>query len=209
MTKRFTKKIFISVLFLTFICSVLTFAYTTYRSHCKFPFYVYSSYGDSKKFHFYASGRIGDAQSIRLFGNCRENPLTKKSCIKIIYTVSSTTRSHLGWAGLYWLEPANNWGLTPEGGYDLSGAKRCVFHARGKKGGEKITFKIGGVPGLYGDTAEAFLPLVTLTDKWQRYEIPLEKSNLSRVVGGFCWTANRLDNPEGATFYLDEIYYEQ
>ena len=31
---------------------------------------------------------------------------------------------------------------------------------------------------------------------------------MSYIIGGFCWSANVDNNPEGATFYLDEIKFE-
>jgi hypothetical protein len=173
-----------------------------------FPFYIYGSFGDADKVHFHPSGRMGDVHSVRLWGNCRESPLTGTSCIKVIYDVSATSRRSIGWAGVYWLSPANNWGRVPDMGYDLRGARRLVFHARGSNGGEKISFKLGGVWNEYGDTTEACLPAVTLTNQWKKYEIPLPNNNLHRIIGGFCWSASAKDNPNGAVFYLDEIYYE-
>jgi len=31
---------------------------------------------------------------------------------------------------------------------------------------------------------------------------------MSNIIGGFCWATNIDVNPEGATFYLDEIKFE-
>ena len=47
------------------------------------------------------------------------------------------------------------------------------------------------------------------TTEWKKYTIDLADKNLSHIVGGFCWSASRDDNPNGFVIYLDEIRYEQ
>ena len=42
-----------------------------------------------------------------------------------------------GWAGIYWLSPANNWAKIKGAGYDLTKANRLTFWARGAKGGDR------------------------------------------------------------------------
>ena len=49
---------------------------------------------------------------------------------------------------------------------------------------------------------------IELTNTWQVYTIRLDSDlNLSNVVGGFSWGASSADNPDGATFFLDDIQY--
>ena len=43
-----------------------------------------------------------------------------------------------GWGGVVWQSPAGDWGDRP-GGYDLTGAKRISFWARGDEGDEVYT----------------------------------------------------------------------
>lgn len=120
------------------------------------------------------------------------------------------------WAGIYWQYPENNWGDNT--GYDLTGATKLTFWARGQKGGEKIEFKVGGVncPPYYDsgksyqDTCGSITTgVITLEDTWQQYEIELADQDLSCIIGGFCWVANNNQNPNGCTFFLDDITYDK
>src|SRR6185295_16284279 len=112
------------------------------------------------------------------------------------------------WAGVYWVFPGSNWG-TRKGGYDLSGAHKLSFWARGEKGGEVIQeFKIGGIAGKFRDSDTAGIGPIELSTEWKRYEIELEGVDLSYISGGFCWSTNLDRNKDGCTFYLDDIVYE-
>lgn len=125
------------------------------------------------------------------------------------------------WGGIYW------WPLTcgdsgTAAAWSAVRAESCVisvlnaggfeevklltFWARGDSGGERIEFKIGGhdiapIPGRSMGTR-------ALTQGWEKYEIDLEGVDVTRVIGLFAWVASDLDNPNGATFYLDEIQFE-
>jgi hypothetical protein len=125
-----------------------------------------------------------------------------------------------GWAGWYFLNgtlsgnetaPSPNWGTVPNAGItSLAGATTLTFWARGEKGGEQVEFFLAGVGGPYGDSAPRRPDAgtrTTLTQAWQRYSIDLTGMNLSYVIGGFGWLADTLHNPDGATFYLDEVEY--
>jgi len=70
-----------------------------------------------------------------------------------------------------------------------------------------VEFKAGGITGEFGDTFKAEGSTVTLTPEWKQYEIDLAGQDLTRVVGGFCFAISKEKNPDGATFYLDEIKY--
>jgi len=119
-----------------------------------------------------------------------------------------------GWAGIYFLRtdaqyPQGDWGDEP--GYNLSGATKLTFWARGEQGGERVEFKAGGVdsPGKpYQDTFEKSLGVVTLSQEWQQFSIDLSGLDLSDVIGAFAWVATKANNPGGLTFYLSEIAYE-
>ena len=157
--------------------------------------------------HYYPSGWMGDWGDIKLDAGCKEKPHSGQTCVKIIYTAEQ--KQGAGWAGMYWQNPPNNWG-NEKGGYDLTGATRVVFWARGANGGEKIAeFKIGGITGEFADTDSASIDNIILTREWNQYSIDLKKLNLSHISGGFCWSANAQDNPEGFTIYLDDIYFEK
>jgi len=116
------------------------------------------------------------------------------------------------WAGVYWQEPENNWGALP-GGYDLTGATSLTFWVRGENGGEKVKFFVGGIGTCGDEYPDSLRPavsteVISLTSDWQKYEIDLRGQELSRIIGGFGWSANQCSNPDGATFYLDDIVFE-
>jgi len=169
------------------------------------PFYVYSDRGAITN-HYIPSGWMGDWGDIKFDAGWKENPYLGTTCIKITYTANMSQGAR--WAGIYWQNPANNWG-TIDGGYDLSKATKLTFWARGEKGGERIEeFKVGGIMGEYSDSDSASIGPVILNKEWTKYEIDLRGKDMSYIIGGFCWATNVDVNPEGAVFYLDEIRYE-
>jgi hypothetical protein len=168
------------------------------------PFAVYTE-KNSRTNHFVPSGWMGDVSAVRIDMGCQENPYSGTTCIKITYTGEPTQGS--GWAGVFWQNPENNWG-SKDGGFNLSAAKKLNFWARGKKGGEKLEFKVGGITGEYPDSDMIGIGPLELTNEWKQYTIDLEGVDLSYISGGFVWSSNRLDNPDGFVVYLDDIIYE-
>jgi len=171
-------------------------------------FKLFAVYTDkaSPSNHYIASGWMGDFNDVTLNDAWTENPHSGASCIKIVYTSKASNGAR--WAGVYWQNPANNWG-SRKGGFDLTGATRLTFWARGENGGERIEeFKLGGITGEYPDSDAAGIGPVILTKEWKQYTIDLRGKDLSYVSGGFCWATNLDVNPNGVTFYLDEIVYE-
>lgn len=171
------------------------------------PFYVYQD-GDAKN-RFIPSGYMPN-------GNCiKVNPLHQDqcvsgSCLEVVFDLACA-RQDQRWGGVYWLNPADNWGQH-KGGYNLDGAQRLVFQARGAEGQERIEeFKMGGI-GLtadYPDSDYANIGPVILTTDWREYVIDLRGKNLSYIAGGFAWAASAVGNDrDQITFYLDEIRYE-
>ncbi len=169
------------------------------------PFYVFSDRSSAKN-HFIPSGWMGDYGDVRYEGSSKEDPYLGDSCIKISYSGKKTQGS--GWAGIFWQNPANNWGNV-DSGYDLSKATSLTFWAKGEKGGERIEeFKVGGIMGEFSDSDSAVIGPVILNKEWTKYTIDLKGKDMSYIIGGFCWAANVDNNPEGAVFYLDEIKFE-
>jgi len=169
------------------------------------PFPIYTD-GRSPDNHYIPSGYMGDYSDITVERSSFEDPHGGTTCIKIVY--SNLVSQGARWVGMYWQNPANNWG-DREGGYDLTGATKLTFWVRGENGGERIEeFKIGGITGLYPDSDIAGIGPVMLTQEWKQYEIDLRGKDLSYISGGFTWSTNLDVNPNGATFYLDDIRYE-
>lgn len=168
-----------------------------------FPFYIYS---ENVCENYFPSGYMGDTGDLSLDLASAENPFKGKTCIHVGYT--SKKSQNQGWAGIYWQNPVNNWG-DKLGGFDLGKAKSLVFYVRGKKGGEKVQFTVGGISGkLCSDTASFTTGVITLTKDWKKTVLSLEGSpSLSRIMGGFCFTFSSANDPEGCEFYLDEIYF--
>lgn len=172
----------------------------------KYPFYVYAD-AASLENHFIPSGYMGDYSDIKVNVQSTEAPYSGETCIKTTYTNARTQGQ--GWAGVYWMNPANNWGTTPKAGFGIGKATKLTFWAKGAKGDESVTFKMGGIfNGPNPDSDVAQVGPVKLTKDWQQFTIDLRGKDLSYVIGGFCWATDMDSNPDGITFYLDDIRYE-
>jgi len=170
------------------------------------PFLVYKNKG-TRDNHFVPSGFMPNGNCLKMNDAYRENCQEGSSCIKIEYDVACSKQDQ-EWAGIFWLNPANNWG-SRKGGFDLRGATKLTFWAKGEKGGERIEeFGIGGITGDYPDTDSGVIGPVILTNEWRQYIMDLRGKDLSYISGGFSWTTNSKVNPEHCTFYLDNIQYE-
>lgn len=157
--------------------------------------------------HYFPTGAMGDWPDIKRDDGWTANPHSGFTCIRFSYSNKATRGER--WAGVYWQDPPDNWNLK-RGGYDLSGASKLTFWARGEKGGERIEeFKVGGIQGSYPDTDSASIGPIILTNEWKQYTIDLKGKNLSHIGGGFAWATNLDVAPEGVTFYLDDIQYEK
>ena len=171
------------------------------------PFAVYKDKGFFNRFA--PSGYMPTGECLYMNDSWTETCAQGKTCIKIIYDIDCSKKSR-NWAGIYWLNPADNWG-DRKGGYNLTGAQKLTFWARGEKGGERIEeFKIGGVGRAmeYPDSDSAFIGPVILTKEWKEYTIDLRGKDLSYISGGFAWVSNTDANAEACVFYLDEIEYK-
>jgi hypothetical protein len=147
---------------------------------------------------FAPSGWIGNTGAVRYTPDCRDNPHTGQTCLKLEY------RDTNSWAGIIWQNPANDWGDKP-GGYNLTGATKLTFWARGQDGGERVEFSFGGIRGdkPFPDTADGKLS-VELTKNWKQYSMDLTGKNLNCIKSGFGWAVAGMP----VTFYLDDIRYE-
>lgn len=171
-------------------------------------FKVFDVYTDkrSPNNHYIPSGWMGDYSDIKFNDMWMENPHSGTTSIRIEHVPRRSQGA--GWIGIYWQNPANNWG-SKKAGFDLTGAKKLTFWARGENGGELIAeFKIGGITGEFSDSASAGIGPAMLTKEWKQYEIDLTGLDLSHIIGGFCFAASGDDNLEGVVFYLDDIKYE-
>jgi len=170
------------------------------------PFILYADKG-SRENHFVPSGFMPNGNCLSFDDAFTKDCQEGKTCLKIVFDTKCSLEDQK-WAGIYWLNPANNWG-NRKGGYNLTGATKLTFWAKGEKGGEQIEeFKMGGITGDFPDSDTAFIGPVILTSEWKQYSIDLRGKDLSYVSGGFVWSAKADFNKESCTFYLDNIKYE-
>jgi outer membrane protein OmpA-like peptidoglycan-associated protein len=155
--------------------------------------------------HYAPSGYMGDSD-LTMSGSYTETPHGQGPCLRVAYKGSGPK----GWAGIYWQDPANNWGDVPgRAGFDLRGATKLTFWARGENGGEKVhEFRIGGIVGQYPDSDVASMTNVRLGKEWKKYTIDLTKKDLRHIIGGFGFFVNKAESPGGMVFYMDDIIYE-
>jgi hypothetical protein len=169
-------------------------------------FYIFAEKKDPRN-HYIPSGYMGDFSDIKVNEGDTTNPADGRNAIKIVYDAKAAQGAN--WAGIYWQNPANNWGEKQGGGYDLTKYKKLTLWARGEKGGEQLAkFCTGGITGTFMDSDQAESAPITLTKEWKKYEIDLAGKDMRNISGGFCWAASKDENPDGFTFYLDEIRFE-
>ncbi len=169
------------------------------------PFYIYTEEGSMSN-HYCPSGWMGDISDLKIDGTWAVKPHSGRTCFKISYAAKGPN----GWAGIYWQEPANNWG-TVKGGFNLSGATSFTFWLRGEKGGERIGgFTVGGIMdgSVSSDTAKGSLGAVVCTKEWKQYTIDLTGKDMSNIISGLSFSVGKGDNVGGSTFYLDDVRYE-
>ncbi|NUQ71653.1 MAG: hypothetical protein HUU17_12645 [Chthonomonadales bacterium] len=165
----------------------------------RLPMALYAEAGDPTPYS--PSGWMGGTGSIRLDPDSADRPFAGRTALRCAYLAAD------GWGGVVWQNPSGDWGDRP-GGYDLSGARRLVWHARGARGGEVVSFLFGllGPDKPFADTVRLKLENVTLPAEWKRYEIPLDGAALARIKTAFGWTVAGQGRP--VEFYLDDIRIE-
>jgi len=172
---------------------------------------------------FQPTGFMGDSpadfNAITMSSDSSQCPAPRVSgavgvCYSISWTPLLVSGTPSAWVGVYWQYPANNWGAMP-GRSIGAGAGKVTFAAVGAAGGEGVQFLVGGInttPGAsdaglsYSDSFKAS-KLVTLTNSWATYEIPLSGDDYMQVIGGFAWSITA-SSATPITFYVDDIQWE-
>ena len=164
----------------------------------RFPVVVYD---ENASHHWAPSGWMGAYSALSMDPGCTDQPYSGDTCLKFVYDEPG------GWVGVAWQHPANDWGDKP-GGFDMTGATKLTFRARGAEGGEKIDFGLGllGTDKEYHDSAKVEKKGVKLKKEWQQVTIDLKGQDLTRVKTPFVWTMGGRGRP--VTFYLDDIRFE-
>ena len=167
-------------------------------SNADLPFVLYDEPGD--KVAYVPSGWMGSTESMSLVTNCTNDPKIGSHCIEFNYSKQDN------WGGVVWQSPEGDWGEKP-GGYDLTGAKKLTFWARGSAGGEEIKFGYGllGREKKYYDTAKDEMT-VKLFQNWKQYTFDLSEADLTRIKSGFYLTVAGQGKP--IKVFLDKIVFE-
>lgn len=160
---------------------------------------------------FVPSGWMGDGEYGRKYIEFsytnKSNPHSPPNSIKVTYKFGPRR-----WAGIYWQNRPDNWGSLSGKNLSERNFTKITFWARGENGNEVIEFKAGGInsPGReFSDSFYVTTGRVRLSKDWKKYELAIEESNLSSVIGGFCWvTSGYFNTGRSITFYIDDIYYE-
>ncbi len=164
----------------------------------KLPLAVYA---DGESSPWVPSGWMGTWDALTMDAECTDASHSGATCLEFTYDEPGM------WVGVAWQHPANDWGDLP-GGFDLTGAEKLVFWARGEEGGEKINFGVGILDSdkTYHDTAKVERKGVKLKREWKRYSIDLDDEDLTRIKTPFWWALAGRGRP--VTFYLDDIRFE-
>ena len=186
--------------------------------------YVYKDFGLTEN-HFTQKAKMAGKDEdlvLDMDENWTEDPFSGDSCIRCEQITQPGD-----WGGWLFLNgylpegesiPRLNDGSMDGQGLDLSGAASLSFCAKGEKGGEKVEFFTAGF-GYDGETnirtveypdsaRKRSLGVVTLTDSWQQYDIPLEKADMSYIVCGFGYVlSGDMDGDADNVFYLDDISF--
>jgi hypothetical protein len=164
----------------------------------KLPFVLYAD--DAPKTPYVWSGWMGNIDGLGVDEKCTINPHAGRFCMKLEY------RAPTNFGGVVWVDPPNDWG-DAVGGYNLTGAKKLTFWARGEAGGERVEFKFGVIgKDKKSHDSDTGATTVTLTNQWQQYSIDLAGKDLGNVKTGFVWVVGGQGKP--VTFYLDDVRYE-
>ncbi len=192
-------------------------------------FDVYTDVGAGGN-HFVHLAKMGSDVTIN--GSFTETVHSGATALTNTFSPSSPN----SWGGWYFqngvlladdVQLRDNWGIYPNAGYNLSGATKLTFWARGAHGGERVEFFAFGV-GRDPETGISIAPYpdaevkvtlcgrlaspcyIALDSTWRLYSITLTGLNLSYVIGGFGWVTNAPENNgHGITFYLDDIRYDK
>src|SRR5215216_5253449 len=106
--------------------------------------------------------------------------------------------------------------FTTSSPVDLSGAQKVTFFLMGENGGEKVTVKIAGKDpgaGIKGDPLlkekfELSSGQVTLSNDWQRYEVPLKGTDLKNIKAPFGMDIFKGTGSAKQVIYLKYIVYD-
>jgi hypothetical protein len=158
------------------------------------PFVVDSRYAPS--------GYMGDAIPGHVVeGSCPERGGEERgACHAFVYTKPET--GSLGFGGVYWQFPANNWGEAP--GYAMpKGAVAVSFYAWSDTDGLGAIFQAGINAA---DGFEVKTSTMALGTSPERFIVDLGGATYEEVAGAFAWSTTAPAG-ESHTIYIDDIVW--
>jgi parallel beta-helix repeat protein len=162
--------------------------------------------------HYFPSGWYNGASNMLFNDNWMDNPHSGTSCIKVTWN-GAAGNDGWKWNGVMWQNPENNLAGDSGYGYNLTGATKLTFWARTDEPGLKVKFLMGYPADTSGEVLinERTDGWVELYTNWTQYEIDLSGRDLSDIAGGFAFVFNDVNDPDpdGCTFYLDDIKYDK
>ena len=151
---------------------------------------------------FAASGYMGDAE----IGGMTDTPdcpqragEARGLCHRIVWTPAG-----VGWTGVYWQGPENNWGQLP--GLSIAPGATAIRAWAWAEAPVTIELFAGGITGEYADTFDVRAS-VELTTTPTEVVLDLSDATYDAVIGGFGFsTGGEPDAP--VTLYLDDLTWE-
>lgn len=168
--------------------------------------------------NYVASGMMGDIDDIKIGageGGVRQFVYTPTGKGQhewtYKYKANQENPSPAKFAGVFYLNPPDDFGTSPNCGWDLRGFHRVAWEARSIGESINVEFLIGGidlvwredkgmwvrVPPPHPDSMpRTSLGTPTLTNEWKPFSVEIDQpmENFKRVVAGFAWTITWGDN---------------
>jgi hypothetical protein len=163
---------------------------------------------------FTPSGYMGDGEVLgRLTASvdarCKDRPGgAQGDCYRFEYR-----RGAKGWAGVYWVYPANNWGSRP--GRPIDGARFRQVRVRAASDSEGLAtnFVVGGIadPTLPNRDRVGGATSEVIGRDWKQIRIDVSGQDFDHVIGAFAWSLafpmNR-DDEDAVVLYLDDLVWD-
>lgn len=129
-------------------------------------------------------------------------------CYKVTYAPGP-----MGWAGVYWQYPKNNWGGA-KGRPIEAGARKLTFYAASLIDSLEVEIMVGGInPYLAdGEFQDGFRAqgIFMLSKAWTRHALEFDSTvAYTDVIGGFGWSLPGGTATEPHVFWLDDIKWEK
>jgi hypothetical protein len=188
--------------------------------------------------NYTATGKMGDVDDVEISAG-------DEGGTQFIYTPTGKGQHEWSWkykdnklnpdpakfVGVVYLNPPDDFGMSPTCGWDLRGFHRISWEARSLGGDLKVDFIVGGVNWMwheekgtwvkvtppYPDSMPRVAWMKPVTKDWQHFDVTIEQptESFKRVVGGFAWTiswgANHVKPGDGRKLTLEirNVRYEK